>query len=297
MSVKPIVQGRYLNNHYFGAEAPWFGPLLKGYRTILSSPTLTIPSGEYDVTAWVWSNTGQLLFEKVLRSCHANDLVTIDVNEHFPGVEAHDGVIGVLLHAKVGVSPRLTIDWITRLITPASNVTASITTSNPNNINFPERTNRRSIYRMCSQELDSTADWKPMSWHANVSANADYCTSIRVKLEVYNRGGEKLEGPELVIPPFGALVLDLEEIFGGTLLQHLARTGGRGWYSVFSADGGAIGYHFLQRRDTLELAMDHTRPTLLYLNNSYGASSYLTHRAPTAFLLSALRYMKFRLFV
>jgi hypothetical protein len=295
MSVEPIMQGQHLNNHYFGAEAPWFGPLLKGFRTIVSSPTLEIPSGEYDVTAWVWNNAGQLLYEKVLRTCHARDLITIDVSEHFPGVEEHGGIIGVLLHAKDGISPRLTNDWITRLITPAGRVTAMITTSNPNNINFPERTNRKSFYRMSSQELDITADWKPMSWHANVSANADYRRPIKVELEVHNRKGEKLKGPDFVIPPFGALVVDLEEIFGSALRQHLEKAGGRGGYTVHSTDGGAIGYHFLQRRTALELAMDHTRPTLMYLNNSYGSSSYLTNRAPIAFLLSALRYIKFRL--
>lgn len=285
---------RFLTNEYFGEEAPWFGPLLKGYRTIVSSATTDVPDGEYDITAWIWDNAGHLLAEKVLYTCRGKELLTIDILDEFPEVEGKDGVIGILLHSKACVSPKFIEAWATRFVPPSGRMTSTVITTNPANLNFPSRTGRTYSYRMCSQELSLSDQWKPMSWHANVSADASYGSSISVGLDVYNENGDKLPGPRMTIPPFGALLVDLEEIFGNQLLQHLAKTQGRGSYMLYSNDGGAIGYHYLQNRFNLELAIDHTRPILRYLDMGYGASSALTDISPTRFVKESLRYVKFR---
>lgn len=285
---------QFLTNEYFGEQAPWFGPLLKGYRTIVSSATTEVPAGEYDVTAWIWNDGGQLVAEKVLRTCRAGELLTIDVTEEFPELSGQSGVIGILLHSRTGVSPKFTEAWTTRFVPPNGKMTSAVITTNPPNLNFTARTGRPYFYRMCSQELALSDDWKPMSWHANVSADASYAKPISVEIEVYNHDGETLHGPRMTIPPFGALLVDLEEIFGERLREHLGKTGGRGGYMLYSTDGGAVGYHFLQHRTNYGLAIDHTRPILRYLDMGYGASSALTNASPTRFIKESLRYLKFR---
>src|SRR5688572_3653200 len=119
---------------------------------------------------------------------------------------------------------------------------------------------------MCSQQMYSDAEWRPLSWHGNVSADPGYDTVLDCTVTLFNERGERLTASSVKIAPFGALLVDIEALFEGELPAHLASGGGRGSLTVTAENGGAIGYHFLQRRSTLELAGDHTRPVWKYLN-------------------------------
>lgn len=289
------MKSKYFNSEYLGEQTPWFGPVIEGYRSIVSSATMDLKKEfTYDLTAWVWDNAGNLLDERVLGSCKARDLLTIDVQAEFPVIAGRSGVVGVLCHAIGAVTPRVHENWVTRFISASGKVTTSITSGNPGNLNFPARSGRPYAYRMCSQELVSDADWKTLSWHANVSADPGYDKTIHPILVAINEQGERLESAPIAIPAFGAVLVDIEEIFGDRLRPHLKNNRGRGSYMMHAADGGAMGYHFLQRRTTGELAGDHTRPILMYLNAGYGSAKDSTPATALNFLKSSVRYFRFR---
>jgi hypothetical protein len=289
------MRAQYFNADYLGDRTPWFGPLLADYRPVFSCGMYGLDKGEHDVTAWVWDAQGNLLAEKIVRSCRADDLVTFDAEQTFPGVIGQAGTVGIMCRARDGRPKKGGEAWVVRYVAPNGKLAGVVYSGNPLDLNFSERTGRRHSYRMCSQELLVDADWKTLSWHGNVSANADYAKPIKVRLFVLDQNGNKLDGPDQTIPPFGSVMVDLEAVFGARIRQHLADTGGRGSYMMHSVDGGAVGYHFLQNRRTGELASDHTRPVAFYLNHAYGWTADGEPASPIRYLRSAARYAKFRL--
>lgn len=289
------MQSRFFNSEYLGDQTPWFGPLLKGYRTIVSSATMALTKGySYDVTVWIRDDVGNLLDERVLRTCKAGDMVTIDVQAEFPAAKNLSGIISVLCHAQGMRTPKAIENWVTRVISPSGKLTTAITSGNPGNLNFTARSGRPYAYRMCSQELLVDPHWKTLSWHANVSGDPTYNKTIHPSLIAINEQGEQLHSDPLAIPPFGAALIDIEAVFGERLKRHLGGNKGRGSYMMQASDGGAMGYHFLQNRKTGELAGDHTRPVLLHISAGYGATKDSGGRSIGAFLRSSAQYMRFR---
>lgn len=290
------MQAELFNSDYLGEQTPWFGPLLPGYRSFFSSTTAVLKRGqEQDVTAWVWDQQGHLLGERVICSNRAGDLTTIDAAAVFPEFSGKAGTIGIFCHARNGVTPTAPQTWAGRYVTPGGKLAGAVFSGNPMNLNAPARLGRPSAYRMCSQELLVDATWRTLSWHGNVSGNPNYSSPIKASLFVLNQDGHRLDGPEQEIAPFGSILIDLEKIFGPALNDHLKATGGRGSYMMHSKQGGAVGYHFLQNRVTQELASDHTRPVVYYLNRAYGWSSKAYARSPFDFVRAAAHYLKFRL--
>jgi hypothetical protein len=290
------MQPKFFNVEYLGDQTPWFGPLLADYHCIFSSAMVGLPKNrEFDLTAWAWDDAGSLIDEHVVRTCRTGDLVTIDASQVFPAMMGRAGMIGIMCHARQGRTEKATETWAARYITTRDKLGGTVYAGNPLNLNYSERTGRRSFYRMCSQELLISPQWKTLSWHGNVSGNPDYGKPITARLFVFNQKGQRLEGPQQTIAPFGSVLIDLEEEMGDDLRRHLAETSGRGSYMMHSTDGGAVGYHFLQHRSSQELASDHTRPILHYLNRAYGWSPETQARGPVNFLRSAARVVKFRM--
>ena len=123
---------------------------------------------------------------------------------------------------------------------------------------------------MVSQELALFENWRPISSHSNVSADPTYNRAVEFEIVAYNSAGEALRTHSHVVPPFGTAWMDLVDVFGEILYEHLGPSG-RGSYTVACTEGAAVGYHFLYNPATGALASDHTRPPLRYLNMAYGA--------------------------
>jgi hypothetical protein len=184
--------------------------------------------------------------------------------------------------------------WVSRFYQQAGALVSIVSTSSPSNINFPERTGRNLVYRMISPQVMAAGNWRSVSWHANVSANAHYTTPLRLEATVFNAQGAPLAAAPIAIPPFGFCALDLHSVLGDALERHLESSGGRGAVTVFSPDGGAVGYHMLLNRVDNDIALDHTRPTLHYLDMGYGNSWYLSGNSKRNFLKASLDAIKFR---
>jgi hypothetical protein len=283
------------NSETLGEQTPWFGPLIEGYRSVLNTELHFLPPGEFELIVWLWENSGVFVGERVIGVFKAENTVTVDLGELFPDVTWRGGMIGATFRALNGVTPHFGIPFYTRFYRRDGHLAAIINSSNAKNLNHFARTGRKNTYRMCSQQTYVNDEWRPLSWHANVSSDPNYDVALKASVMVFNERGEKLSAPPIVIPPFGALLADIEAIFEGRLQEHLSRTGGRGSLAVTANDGGAIGYHFLQRRKTMELAGDHTRPVWKYLNMGYGASKATTDRSLGNYVRSAKSFLKFRL--
>jgi hypothetical protein len=147
---------------------------------------------------------------------------------------------------------------------------------------------------MISPQLMAEGNWRSVSWHANVSANAHYDKPLRLEASVHNAQGLPLAAPPITVPPFGFCLLDLHAMLGEALDRHLESSGGRGAVTVYSPDGGAVGYHMLLNRAGHDIALDHTRPTLHYLDMGYGNTSYLSGASLRNFLKAAVGALRFR---
>lgn len=283
------------NPDYLGEQTPWFGPIIEGYNTVLNTEMHFLPPGGHELTMWAWDNAGRIMGEKVIGTFTAEDTVTLDIGAIFQEMRGRGGVIGLTFHGGTRSAAYYGMSFYSRFYRADGHLAAVVNSSNAKDLNHVARSRRKYTYRMCSQQMFSDAEWRPLSWHANVSADPLYTTEIDCTVTLYNERGERLTAPNLKIAPFGALLVDIEALFEGDLLRHLASGGGRGSLTVTAENGGAIGYHFLQRRASLELAGDHTRPVWKYLNMGYGARSSTVSAGPIDYLKSLKPFAKFHL--
>ena len=115
----------------------------------------------------------------------------------------------------------------------------------------------------------------------NVSVNPAYATTVNLRVTAYNAAGQRVEADGARVPPFGTVWIDLLDLFGDDVVRLLARSQGRGAYTIVTDDASCIGYHFLYHPETGKYAGDHTRPLMSYLSRCYGAKP-LTLRRPRA---------------
>ncbi len=283
----------YLDTGYFGEALPWFGPVLKGYRAHYNSSLMGYPQGNYELAGFLWDEQGHLLSQHVLGCFTSGDTAEIISDIAFPESRDVGGMIGLLLRPLQKYDKPREPAWMTRILSSAGCLTTVIGTNSPGRSNHPERSGRKSSYRMISPELVLNDTWQSLSWHGNASANPLYSNPITLYPSVFAPDGRKLEAAPVRVPAFGSILLDLSSSLGPALRDFLGGSE-RGSYMVVSRDGGAVGYHLLRHRETGALAMDHSRPTLRYLDIGYGSSDSFTEINTKNAIISSLRYIKWR---
>jgi hypothetical protein len=278
----------------FGAQCPWYGPLFAEFRCVMNTGMIGFKPGEYELIGYLWQANGTLIAERPIATCHPFRAVDVDVAHVFPESVGIDALLGLLLRNNQDPQIATPVTWISRFYQPDGPLASVVSTSAPTQINFPERTGRKLTYRMISPQLMAEGNWRSVSWHANVSANAHYDKPLRLEASVHNAQGLPLAAPPITVPPFGFCLLDLHAMLGEALDRHLESSGGRGAVTVYSPDGGAVGYHMLLNRAGHDIALDHTRPTLHYLDMGYGNTSYLSGASLRNFLKAAVGALRFR---
>lgn len=287
------MKGTFFNADFFAGETPWFGPFFGRYRSVLSNPGHMLEQDvEYRVIGWVFDEHGEMRGERDLGMATRARSITLDFGEAFPDLTNVRGCVALLIcpNRGRGIKP-ISHDW-TQYLFDGTTLVGILNSGNPVNINHPTRTGRKGQYRMVSPELALFEGWRPISSHSNVSADPSYSRSVEFEIVAYNESGEALRTRSHAVAPFGTAWVDLMEVFGGALDEHL-KPSGRGSYTVACPDGAAVGYHFLYNPATGALASDHTRPPMKYLNMAYGAPA-----ADTTFLKrlrAAASVLKFRL--
>src|SRR5262249_24272932 len=153
-----------------------------------------------------------------------------------------------------------------------------------------------SSYRMIGQSLYVGKGWRTISRHINASANPAYARAIELDVSVYNHSGAMLGPQRIRVPPFGTAWIDLGDLFVEALIRHLAASGDRGSYTVYCADGAAIGYHFLYDAAGDLFAADHTRPAMKYHSMGYGAAPVGDDASYGRKLSASVKALAFQLF-
>ena len=162
-------------------------------------------------------------------------------------------------------------------------------------LNDVRRSGRATRYTMISQAASIDGPWRALSCHINGSADPLYDRTIEFSVCAYNAEGQVI-GPEKIrVAPFGTAWIDICEIFGAALERHFASSGGKGAYTVYSDEGSAVGYHFLQNRENGTLAADHTRAIRKYMAMGYGGKFLVPPADAFGFARNSARALKFLL--
>ena len=281
-----LTQPTSFSAEVLGTTIPFFGPLPaeKWQRVLLSTACLHLePDIEYDALFWIFDAEGHIRYEARVPGCFRMQPFSADLSALMPGSSAIRGMVGAALcPQKVVKPPKESEAWTVRFLAEGG-LQETVVSEGPPRLNRPDPSGRHSRFRLISGALLSDATWRSLVAVSNASVNPDYQNEIEIVVTVRNGQGRALEPVTRTIPPFGTLWLDLQETFGPPLQELLESSGGRGSYVITSDGGGAIGYHFLYRPDTGEMAGDHTRAMLPYLTSGYGTSRYSVDKSKLFF--------------
>jgi hypothetical protein len=264
---------------YFRNQVPWYGPYINDGRhyIIVSSSLSGWPSAvDYDLTCWIFDETGSIVSMKpLLQKQRAVEPVTINLKEETAELSPMRGMVALLLRpSEPGVAvPTVEQTWAVR-ICDDSGINELVASGTSKTINFPERTGRKGKFRLFSSALMICEGWRSIAVIMNASANSEYTTDLNLRVHAFNKKGKRLDVSGIRVPPFGTVWLDMLELFGDRLLQLLSDSDGRGSYAIESDDAASIGYHFLYHPETGKFAGDHTRPLMAYIPNCYGAGVF-----------------------
>ncbi|MDO8499659.1 MAG: methyltransferase domain-containing protein [bacterium] len=137
-----------------------------------------------------------------------------------------------------------------------------ITNSGYSEFNIPGKKEKQSYFMFCPAVLlNDTVKTRLVV--INHSSDPAYNDTVAVSTQLCNLAGDVLNGPQIIIPPFGTSVVDVDSYFGSAGKALLDATGGRGSFTSTHKGHILISFFFEIDRHNLQVVSGrHTQPPM-----------------------------------
>jgi hypothetical protein len=162
--------------------------------------------------------------------------------------------------AQRNIMPAITAHWMS----PGHH--CEIATAAFANVNLKSFKGKKSFYMYCPMTVFD-AKRETLVTLFNHSTDATYQDSVDLRMTLFGGDGEKLEGPDAVVPPFGALLLEVGRHFGKTGEEFFARYGGNASLAMSHIGHTLPAFFFHLSRSTSDvISGQHSQPPMSALS-------------------------------
>ena len=246
------------------SQGIWFGPYNGFMETTIFSLLKSIKKGVIvNIKIDIFDLNGKKLIEFVVNEVKGNlpFYFNIPRNKKIKNIK---GSVGVSIISGKNLIPD-TWMMILKQDNELIGLINSATAPNLNQIN-----NKQKRYRMLSGAINLSQDVISESYHINRSINKKYDKIAEFEISVYDTSGEIISKYFEYVKPNGTGIVNINEL----LIKDKNFNKNIGFYTVISHNVSAIGYHMILNKNNNQMACDHTRPLVTYLNMSYGQENF-----------------------